>query len=86
MSYFFNYFLFLLESSEVHSEENKVSSEKDKKRRLKTPAQVMALERFYNGMITYLVISSLRLSAKCPGIIFSEGEICLTSRRTQIPY
>lgn len=36
------------ESSEVHSEENKVSSEKDKKRRLKTPAQVMALERFYN--------------------------------------
>lgn len=36
------------ELSEVHSEENKVSSEKDKKRRLKTPAQVMALEKFYN--------------------------------------
>ncbi|XP_042959208.1 homeobox-DDT domain protein RLT1-like isoform X2 [Carya illinoinensis] len=36
------------ESSGVHSEEYKVSSEKDKKRRLKTPAQVMALEKFYN--------------------------------------
>ncbi|XP_059430673.1 uncharacterized protein LOC132164228 isoform X2 [Corylus avellana] len=32
----------------AQSEENKVSLEKDKKRRLKTPAQVMALEKFYN--------------------------------------
>ncbi|XP_062172732.1 uncharacterized protein LOC133878216 isoform X2 [Alnus glutinosa] len=32
----------------AQSEENRVSLEKDKKRRLKTPAQVMALEKFYN--------------------------------------
>ncbi|KAI4305932.1 hypothetical protein L6164_029258 [Bauhinia variegata] len=36
------------ESGELHSEENKVSGEKNKKRRLKTPAQVTALEKFYN--------------------------------------
>lgn len=62
----------MLELSEVHSEENKVASEKDKKRRLKTPAQVMALEKFYNGMISTLVISYLRLVAKCQVIIFSK--------------
>ncbi|RDX86693.1 Homeobox-DDT domain protein RLT1, partial [Mucuna pruriens] len=36
------------ESSELQSEENKVSNEKNKKRKLKTPAQLMALEKFYN--------------------------------------
>ncbi|KAK4278881.1 hypothetical protein QN277_016662 [Acacia crassicarpa] len=36
------------ESGELQSEENKVSIEKNKKRRLKTPAQVMALEKFYD--------------------------------------
>ncbi|XP_040992798.1 homeobox-DDT domain protein RLT1-like isoform X2 [Juglans microcarpa x Juglans regia] len=36
------------ESSGVHSEENKASMDKDRKRRLKTPAQVMALEKFYD--------------------------------------
>ncbi|KAK7276673.1 hypothetical protein RIF29_17817 [Crotalaria pallida] len=36
------------ESSEMHSEENKVSAEKNKKRKLKTPAQVAGLEKFYN--------------------------------------
>lgn len=36
------------ESSEVHSEENKICEEKNKKRRLKTPSQVQALEKFYN--------------------------------------
>lgn len=36
------------ESGGAQSEENKVSLERDKKRRLKTPAQVMALEKFYN--------------------------------------
>ncbi|XP_054798308.1 homeobox-DDT domain protein RLT1 isoform X2 [Prosopis cineraria] len=36
------------ESGELQSEENKVSMEKNKKRRLKTPAQVMALEKFYD--------------------------------------
>ncbi|KAF7833334.1 homeobox-DDT domain protein RLT1-like isoform X1 [Senna tora] len=36
------------ESSELQLEENKVSMEKNKKRRLKTPTQVMALENFYD--------------------------------------
>ncbi|XP_020239272.1 homeobox-DDT domain protein RLT1 isoform X1 [Cajanus cajan] len=36
------------ESSELQSEENKVSNEKNKKRKLKTPAQLLALEKFYN--------------------------------------
>ncbi|KAG5053270.1 hypothetical protein JHK87_005468 [Glycine soja] len=36
------------ESSELQSEENKVSNEKNKKRKLKTPAQLKALEDFYN--------------------------------------
>ncbi|KAH1211588.1 Homeobox-DDT domain protein RLT1 [Glycine soja] len=36
------------ESSELQSEENKVSNEKNKKRKLKTPAQLKALENFYN--------------------------------------
>ncbi|KAG5116767.1 hypothetical protein JHK84_042880 [Glycine max] len=38
----------LRESSELQSEENKVSNEKNKKRKLKTPAQLKALENFYN--------------------------------------
>lgn len=41
-------FKFCLDSSEAHSEENKASQD-NKKRRLKTPSQVMALEKFYNG-------------------------------------
>lgn len=55
-----------VESGGAQSEENKVSLERDKKRRLKTPAQVMALEKFYNGMITSLVLFFLgfMLSAK----------------------
>ncbi|XP_011024955.1 PREDICTED: uncharacterized protein LOC105125967 isoform X1 [Populus euphratica] len=36
------------ESSEVHSEENRASPEKNLKRTVKTPAQVIALESFYN--------------------------------------
>ncbi|XP_023521704.1 uncharacterized protein LOC111785543 isoform X1 [Cucurbita pepo subsp. pepo] len=32
----------------MHSEENKDSTEKNKKRKLKTPTQVIALEKFYN--------------------------------------
>ncbi|TKY46695.1 Homeobox protein NANOG [Spatholobus suberectus] len=36
------------EATELQSEENKVSMEKNKKRRLKTPAQLLALENFYN--------------------------------------
>ena len=47
--YFFSAFN-VSESSEVHSEENKICEEKNKKRRLKTPSQVQALEKFYNGM------------------------------------
>ncbi|ESW18310.1 hypothetical protein PHAVU_006G030100 [Phaseolus vulgaris] len=36
------------EATEMQSEENKLSMEKNKKRRLKTPAQLTALEIFYN--------------------------------------
>ncbi|XP_017433995.1 uncharacterized protein LOC108340933 isoform X4 [Vigna angularis] len=36
------------ETTEMQSEENKLSMEKNKKRRLKTPAQLTALESFYN--------------------------------------
>ncbi|XP_019454891.1 PREDICTED: uncharacterized protein LOC109356025 [Lupinus angustifolius] len=36
------------ESSELQSEENKVSMEKNKKRKLKTPSQVAGLEKFYH--------------------------------------
>ncbi|XP_065877978.1 uncharacterized protein [Euphorbia lathyris] len=36
------------DSSEMHDEENRVSLEKSTKRILKTPAQVMALEKFYS--------------------------------------
>ncbi|XLR37169.1 hypothetical protein HN51_023927 [Arachis hypogaea] len=36
------------ESGELQSDENKASTEKKNKRRLKTPSQVMALEKFYN--------------------------------------
>ncbi|KAL6284628.1 hypothetical protein ACE6H2_015557 [Prunus campanulata] len=36
------------ESNELHSEENKTSQDNNKKRKLKTPAQLMALEKFYN--------------------------------------
>lgn len=43
-----------LESGELQSEENKVSMEKKIKRKLKTPAQVMGLEKFYNGRNTFL--------------------------------
>uniref|UniRef100_A0A2P2KKB7 Uncharacterized protein MANES_01G179900 n=1 Tax=Rhizophora mucronata TaxID=61149 RepID=A0A2P2KKB7_RHIMU len=35
------------DSSEVHSEENTVQAEKNNKRKLKTPAQLIALENFY---------------------------------------
>ena len=62
-----------LESGGAQSEENKVSLEKDKKRRLKTPAQVIALEKFYNGMITSLIIFYLRLLAKCQVLYLSKG-------------
>ena len=37
-----------LELSEAHLEKKKASQD-NKKRRLKTPSQVMALEKFYNG-------------------------------------
>lgn len=43
--------LSISDSGERHSEENKLSLEKNMKRRYKTPAQVMALERFYNGIV-----------------------------------
>jgi len=42
------------ESSEVHFGENRVSPEKNLKRTVKTPGQVVALENFYNGTIASL--------------------------------
>ncbi|XP_010251578.1 PREDICTED: homeobox protein ceh-13-like [Nelumbo nucifera] len=36
------------ESCDIHPEKDKVVLEKNKKRRLKTPSQVEALEKFYN--------------------------------------
>ncbi|KAM1394330.1 hypothetical protein FF2_029946 [Malus domestica] len=38
----------MIQSNELHSEENKNSQDNNKKRKLKTPAQLMALEKFYN--------------------------------------
>lgn len=38
------------ELEEVHSAERKAASEKNQKRRLKTPNQVKALEKLYSGM------------------------------------
>lgn len=49
----------ILESSEVHSEDNKALPEKSKKRRFKTPSQVEALEKFYIGMCALIAISHL---------------------------
>lgn len=49
--------LSILDSSEMHSEENKVSLEKNVKRRFKTRAQVVALENFYNGIKVLHIIS-----------------------------
>lgn len=46
--------LWNIDASQMHSEENKGSSEKNVKRRFKTPEQVTALENFYNGMMAYL--------------------------------
>ena len=44
------YFSAIIDSGEVQTEENKVSVDVNKKRMLKTPAQVMALENFYKGI------------------------------------
>ncbi|XWS71264.1 hypothetical protein CRYUN_Cryun03dG0123400 [Craigia yunnanensis] len=53
----------ILDSGEVQTEENKVSLDANKKRMIKTPAQVMALENFYKVLIllfsSYLNVSSL---------------------------
>jgi len=45
-----------LESSELQPDENKVSAEKFPKRKLKTPAQLKGLEKFYTGRDTFLLI------------------------------
>lgn len=39
----------ILETKEMHTSERKASAEKNQKRRLKTPDQVKALEKFYIG-------------------------------------
>jgi len=48
-------FCWYSEASEMQSDENKLLMEKNKKRRLKTPAQLTALENFYNGRLTHLM-------------------------------
>lgn len=46
----------ILDSGEVQTEENKVSLDVNKKRTVKTQAQVMALENFYKGISSSLLI------------------------------
>jgi len=45
--------------SEFHDERDSLSPEKSK-RRLKTPAQVQALEKFYSGTIAALQITDFK--------------------------
>jgi len=56
-------FCWYSETTEMQSEENKLSMEKNKKRRLKTPAQLTALENFYNG--TLIFFCHLGFNASC---------------------
>lgn len=59
-----------MENSEMHSEEDKALSDKDMKRKVKTPAQIQALERVYNEhkypteTMTMEVASSFGLTEK----------------------
>ena len=46
--------VFIVEPQEVHTDENRALPEKKQKRIVKTPAQVAALENFYNGMLISL--------------------------------
>lgn len=39
----------MLESNEAQYEDNKVSQDNKQKRKLKSPAQLLALEKFYRG-------------------------------------
>lgn len=39
----------------MHPEDDKALSEKNKKRIVKTHAQVQALEKFYNGKLVFLI-------------------------------
>lgn len=48
--------MIILDSGEVQTEENKVSLDVNKKRTVKTQAQVMALENFYKGISSSLLI------------------------------
>jgi len=45
-------FFWFSEPMELQLEDNTTSTEKNSKRKLKTPAQLMALEIFYNGKCT----------------------------------
>lgn len=44
-----SYVFCLIDSGEMPADGDKHSAENSKKRKLKTPMQVMALENFYNG-------------------------------------
>jgi hypothetical protein len=51
-SYVFDFYvLFSIDSGEATADGDKASTENSKKRKLKTPMQVMALENFYNGKL-----------------------------------
>lgn len=43
------FFFLFIDSGEMPADGDKHSAENSKKRKLKTPIQVMALENFYNG-------------------------------------
>lgn len=56
LSYVFNCsVLILIDSGEAPADGDKASTENSKKRKLKTPIQVMALENFYNGNYGFVI-------------------------------
>lgn len=77
------YVLFLIDSGEVPADGDKASTENSKKRKLKTPIQVMALENFYNGKL-WLCYLHLFLYANCicfTGVIFFFYRAQVSDRR-----
>lgn len=74
--------MFFLESCEMHPEDDKALSEKNKKRIVKTHAQVQALEKFYNGKLAVLI--DLVLQFIC--VIVLTMMLVFFFTRTQIPF
>lgn len=59
--YIFSFVLFLIDSGEVPADGEKTSTENSKKRKLKTPVQIMTLENFYNGNYGFVIYLCLFL-------------------------